>query len=67
MTTHHLRNNLIILRNGLSIILPDLLVIACCLVSLGLSVIESRLNTGAHHWGFMYGPAADFHQGLVPY
>lgn len=55
------------LRNRLPIILPDLVVIACCLVSLGLSVIESRVNTDAHHWGFMYGPAADFHQGLVPY
>ncbi len=55
------------LRNRLPIILPDLVVIACCLVSLGLSVIESRVNTDAHHWGLMYGTAADFNQGLVPY
>lgn len=54
-------------RNRLTILFPDLLVVACCLVSLGLSVIESRVNTDTHHWGLMYGNAADLHQGLVPY
>lgn len=62
-----MQTNLIILRHRLIRISPDLIVIACCLVSLVLSVIESRFNTDAHHWGLMYGNAADLHQGLIPY
>ena len=47
--------------------LPDALVIACCMMSIGLSIIESRLNTDAHHWGLMYANAADLNKGLIPY
>ena len=64
---NHLEHNPTTLRNKLTIIFPDLIVIACCLISIGLSVIESRVNTDAHHWGLMYGPARDLNQGLVPY
>src|SRR5512147_965084 len=48
-------------------ILPDILVVLCCVISIGLSIIESRLNTDAHHWGLMYVNAADLNQGLIPY
>ena len=48
-------------------ILPDILVVICCLVSIGFSVFESRINTDAHHWGLMYVNAADLHGGLIPY
>lgn len=47
--------------------LPDVLVIACCMMSMGFSIIESRLNTDAHHWGLMYANAADLNKGLIPY
>jgi hypothetical protein len=47
--------------------LPTLLVLLCCLASIGLSAMESRLNTDAHHWGLMYANAADLHSGLIPY
>jgi 4-amino-4-deoxy-L-arabinose transferase-like glycosyltransferase len=46
---------------------PDILVVVCCLISVVLSVIESRLNTDAHHWGLMYANAADLNAGLIPY
>lgn len=48
-------------------LLPDVLVIACCMMSIGLSIINSRLNTDAHHWGLMYANAADLNKGLIPY
>lgn len=48
-------------------ILPDVFVIACCLVSVGLSITESRLNSDAHHWGLMYANAAALNKGLIPY
>jgi len=48
-------------------IIPDLLVIICCMMSCGLSIIESRLNFDSHHWGLMYANAADLNQGLIPY
>jgi len=47
--------------------LPNLLVILCCLTSIVLSFLESRVNTDAHHWGLMYANAADLHAGLLPY
>ncbi|MFN7228692.1 MAG: hypothetical protein ACK5UG_06525 [Synechococcaceae cyanobacterium] len=46
---------------------PDSLVFACCLLSIGLGFIESRLNTDDLHWGLMYGNAADMLAGLTPY
>jgi hypothetical protein len=47
--------------------LPDVTVVIACLISIGLSCIESRLNTDAHHWGFMYAGAADIIRGMIPY
>jgi len=47
--------------------LPDVLVIACCMMSMGFSIIESRLNIDAYHWGLMYANAADLNKGLIPY
>ena len=47
--------------------LPDIVVISCCFISLVLSIIESRLNSDAHHWGLMYANAADLLNGLIPY
>ncbi len=47
--------------------LPDAAVLACCLMSVGFSIIESRLNIDAHHWGLMYASAADLNKGLIPY
>lgn len=47
--------------------LPDAVVIACCMMSIGLSIIESRLNIDALHWGLMYANAADLNKGLIPY
>ncbi|MFN9628787.1 MAG: ArnT family glycosyltransferase [Cyanobacteriota bacterium] len=47
--------------------IPDLLVGALCLVSLGLSILESRLNVDAHHWGLMYSNATDLNLGMLPY
>lgn len=46
---------------------PEWVVLACCLLSIGLGFIESRLNTDALHWGLMYGNAADMLEGLAPY
>jgi hypothetical protein len=54
-------------KKQLTTILPDVLVIICCIISIGLSIIESRLNTDAHHWGLMYANAADLNRGLIPY
>ncbi len=48
-------------------ILPDTLVALFCMASIGLSIIESRLNTDAFHWGLMYASAADLHAGFIPY
>ena len=47
--------------------LPDAVIIACCMMSIGLSIIESRLNIDPHHWGLMYASAADLNKGLIPY
>ena len=47
--------------------LPEAVVIACCVISIGLSVIGSRINTEEHHWGLMYISAAYLNDGLVPY
>ena len=47
--------------------LPDTLVAAFCVISVGLSIIESRLNVDALHWGLMYANAADLNNGLIPY
>lgn len=47
--------------------LPSILVLLCCLASVVLSFLESRVNTDAHHWGLMYANAADLHAGLLPY
>jgi hypothetical protein len=54
-------------KKQLTKILPDVLVIVFCFISIGLSVIESRLNTDAHHWGLMYVNGADLNEGLIPY
>ncbi|MFM6080607.1 MAG: glycosyltransferase family 39 protein, partial [Dolichospermum sp.] len=54
-------------KQQLTTILPDVLVIICCIISIGLSIIESTLNTDAHHWGLMYANAADLNRGLIPY
>jgi Dolichyl-phosphate-mannose-protein mannosyltransferase len=51
----------------LALLLPNLLVISCCLMSIGLSVLESKINIDAHHWGLMYANATDLHKGLTPY
>jgi hypothetical protein len=48
-------------------ILPDVLVLFCCVLSVAFSIIESKLSTDAHHWGLMYANAADLHRGLIPY
>lgn len=52
---------------SLSNIAPNLFVICVCLVSLVFSVIESRVNTDAHHWGLMYANATQLKQGLIPF
>jgi hypothetical protein len=57
----------LIRKKQLASFLPDILVVICCLISVGLSVIESRVNTDAHHWGLMYANAADLNAGLIPY
>lgn len=49
------------------IAVPDLLVVAVCIVSFIFSVIESKLNTDAHHWGLMYGNAIDLVRGSIPF
>ena len=54
-------------KKQLTTILPDVLVIICCITSVWFSIIESRLNTDAHHWGLMYANAADLNRGLIPY
>jgi hypothetical protein len=54
-------------KKQLTKILPDILVVVFCLISIGFSIIESRLNTDAHHWGLMYVNAADLNEGLIPY
>ena len=54
-------------KKQLTKILPDVLLIVFCLISIGLSVIESRLNYDPHHWGLMYVNAADLNEGLIPY
>ena len=52
---------------SLSNIAPNLFVICVCLVSLVFSVIESRVNTDALHWGLMYANATQLKQGLIPF
>lgn len=47
--------------------LPDILILAICILSFILSVIESRLNTDALHWGIMYANAIDLARGLTPF
>ncbi|MDM3844650.1 MAG: glycosyltransferase family 39 protein [Aphanizomenon gracile PMC638.10] len=59
--------NNVMRKKQLTTILPDILVIICCITSIGFSIIESRLNTDAHHWGLMYANAADLNRGLIPY
>lgn len=59
--------NNVMRKKQLTTILPDVLVIICCITSIGLSIIESRVNTDAHHWGLMYANAADLNKGLIPY
>lgn len=54
-------------KQQLTTILPDILVITCCIISIGLSIIESIFNTEANHWGLMYANAADLNRGLIPY
>ena len=54
-------------RNKLIKIFPDILVLLCCMVSIVLSIIESRVNDDSFHWGLMYVNALDLNQGLVPY
>ncbi|NCR52817.1 MAG: hypothetical protein GPJ10_05105 [Microcystis aeruginosa L211-07] len=49
------------------IAVPDLLVVAVCTVSFVFSVIESKLNTDAHHWGLMYANAIDLVRGSIPF
>jgi hypothetical protein len=48
-------------------LLPSLIVVACALASVLLSLFESKFNIDAHHWGLMYSNAADLVAGLVPY
>ena len=60
-------SNNVMRKKQLTTILPDVLVIICCITSIGLSIIESRVNTDAHHWGLMYANAADLNRGLIPY
>ena len=59
-------SNNVMRKKQLTTILPDVLVIICCITSIGLSIIESRVNTDAHHWGLMYANAADLNRGLIP-
>ena len=47
--------------------IADWSVVCLCAISLIFSWIESVINCDSHHWGFMYVPAFDFKQGLVPY
>jgi hypothetical protein len=47
--------------------IADWSVVFLCAGSFALSWIESVINCDSHHWGFMYVPAFDFKQGLVPY
>ena len=49
------------------IAVPDLLVVVVCIVSFIFSVIESKLNTDAHHWGLMYANAIDLVRGSIPF
>ena len=49
------------------IAVPDILVVAVCIVSFIFSVIESKLNTDAHHWGLMYANAIDLVRGSIPF
>ena len=59
--------NNVMKKRQLTTILPDILVAICCIASIGFSIIESRVNTDAHHWGLMYANAADLNRGLIPY
>ncbi len=59
--------NNVMKKRQLTTILPDILVAICCITSIGFSIIESRVNTDAHHWGLMYANAADLNRGLIPY
>ena len=59
--------NNVMRKKQLTTILPDILVAICCITSIGFSIIESRVNTDAHHWGLMYANAADLNRGLIPY
>jgi len=54
-------------KRQLTKILPDVLVVVFCLISIGLNIIESRLNYDPHHWGLIYVSAADLNGGLIPY
>jgi hypothetical protein len=54
-------------KHQLTKILPDVLVLFCCILSVAFSTIESKLSTDAHHWGLMYTNAAYLHKGLIPY
>jgi Dolichyl-phosphate-mannose-protein mannosyltransferase len=45
--------------------LCDGLAALLCLVSLGLSVVESTVNQDIHHWGLMYDPALQLKHGLI--
>jgi hypothetical protein len=60
-------SNNVMRKKQLTTILPDILVIICCITSIGFTIIESTLNTDAHHWGLMYANAADLNRGLIPY
>ena len=59
--------NYVMKKKQLTTILPNILVTICCIISIGLSVIESRVNIDAHHWGLMYANAADLNRGFIPY
>jgi len=45
----------------------NIYVILLCLISIGLSIVESKVNLDAHHWGLMYSNASDLNKGLIPY
>jgi len=47
--------------------LPDIFLLTCCMVSIFMSVIESRVNINALDWGMMFANAVDLNRGLVPY
>jgi hypothetical protein len=56
-----------LLYKKLDTIWPDLIVSIICIVSFIFSIIESRVNVDAHHWGLMYANAIDIARGAIPF